>query len=83
VPNPGCAPADLLSSPQPGDFAVLQPPPSKSDPFDMVWGSKPIFLPFSSDPLSAFTSLADIHRMPRAGGYHGEVAILVHLSDVA
>jgi hypothetical protein len=56
----GCAPADLLSSPQPGDFAVLQPPPSKSDPFDMVWGSKPIFLPFSSDPLSAFTSLADI-----------------------
>ena len=26
----------------------------------MVWGSKPIFLPFSSDPLSAFTSLADI-----------------------
>jgi hypothetical protein len=56
----GSAPADLLSSPQPGDFAVLQPPPSKSDPFDMVWGSKPIFLPFSSDPLSAFTSLADI-----------------------
>jgi len=56
----GSAPADLLSSPQPGDFAVLQPPPSKSDPFDMVWGSKPIFLPFCSDPLSAFTSLADI-----------------------
>ena len=56
----GCAPAGLLSSPQPGDFAVLQPPPSKSDPFDMVWGSKPIFLPFSDDPLSAFTSLADI-----------------------
>ena len=56
----GSAPVDLLSDPQPGDFAVLQPPPSKSDPFDMVWGSKPIFLPFCSDPLSAFTSLADI-----------------------
>jgi hypothetical protein len=26
----------------------------------MVWGSKPIFLPFDADPLSAFTSLADI-----------------------
>ena len=59
----GSAPADLLLSPQPGDFAVLQPPPSKSDPFDMVWGSKPIFLPFCGDPLSAFTSLADIERV--------------------
>ena len=56
----GSAPADLLSQPQEGDFAILQPPPSKSDPFDMVWGSKPIFLPFDADPLSAFTSLADI-----------------------
>jgi hypothetical protein len=56
----GSAPADLLSDPREGDFAILQPPPSKSDPFDMVWGSKPIFLPFNTDPLSAFTSLADI-----------------------
>jgi hypothetical protein len=56
----GSAPADLLSHPQEGDFAILQPPPSKSDPFDMVWGSKPIFLPFCADPLSAFTALADI-----------------------
>ena len=56
----GAAPSALLSAPQEGDFAILQPPPSKSDPFDMVWGSKPIFLPFSHDPLSAFTALADI-----------------------
>lgn len=56
----GSAPADLLLQPREGDFAILQPPPSKSDPFDMVWGSKPIFLPFCADPLSAFTSLADI-----------------------
>jgi hypothetical protein len=56
----GSVPPELLSQPRDGDFAILQPPPSKSDPFDMVWGSKPIFLPFSTDPLSAFTSLADI-----------------------
>jgi hypothetical protein len=56
----GSAPAEFLSHPQEGDCAILQPPPSKSDPFDMVWGSKPIFLPFDTDPLSAFTALADI-----------------------
>ena len=59
----GAAPSALLSAPQEGDFAILQPPPSKSDPFDMVWGSKPIFLPFCADPLSAFTSLADIELL--------------------
>ena len=58
--TPGLAPAEFLSHPQEGDCAILQPPPSKSDPFDMVWGSKPIFLPFDTDPLSAFTALADI-----------------------
>ena len=30
------------------------------DPFDMVWGDKPIFLPFSDDELAAFGGLAQI-----------------------
>ena len=50
----------LLRHPQANDFAILTPPPSKSDPFDAVWGDKPIWLPFSEDPLSAFGALADI-----------------------
>ena len=53
-------PHELLRSPQPGDFAVLTPPPSKSDPYDMVWGNKPIWLPFLEDELAAFNSLAQI-----------------------
>ena len=53
-------PHELLRSPQPGDFAILTPPPSKSDPYDMVWGNKPIWLPYLPDALAAFTALADI-----------------------
>ena len=57
----GPPPPDLLSSPRVGDFAVLTPPPSKSDPFDMVWGGSPIWLPFVADePLCAFPALAAI-----------------------
>ena len=58
--NSGSVPSELLSDPQAGDFAILTPAPSKSDPFDMVWGDKPIWLPFSTDPLSAFPALAQI-----------------------
>ena len=44
-----------------GDFAVLTPPPSKSDPFDMVWGGNPIWLPFVfGEPLCAAIALADL-----------------------
>ena len=71
----GEAPAELLSHPQEGDFAILQPPPSKSDPFDMVWGSKPIFLPFNEDPLSAFSSLADIELNDPISGEPSQTAL--------
>ena len=54
------APAELLRNPQSGDFAILTPGPSKSDPNDMVWGNSPIWLPFSDDELSAFSALAAI-----------------------
>jgi hypothetical protein len=59
--NSGQAPVAWLDDPQDGDFAVLTPCPSKSDPFDMVWGGNPIWLPFLPDePLCAMTALAAI-----------------------
>jgi hypothetical protein len=56
----GNVPSHLLRAAGPGDYAILTPPPSKSDPFDMVWGDKPIFIPFSTDGLAAFGGLAEI-----------------------
>ena len=47
-----------------GDFAVLTPPPSKSDPLGMRWGSKPIFLPYdSSAQICAARALRDLELM--------------------
>lgn len=53
-------PLALLRDPiKRGDFAVLVPPPSKTDPFDMVWGGNPTWLPFQpGEPLCAFSALA-------------------------
>ena len=57
------APDALLRNPRPGDFAVLQPGPTKSDPFDMIWGGNPIWLPVQlGEPLCAFSALADMVR---------------------
>ena len=41
----------------------------------MVWGSKPIFLPFSEDQLSAFSSLADIELNDPIIGAPGQTAL--------
>ena len=55
------APPAHLRDLQPGDFAVLTPCCSKSDPFDMVWGGNPIWLPYQpNELLCACTALADI-----------------------
>jgi hypothetical protein len=40
--------AELLSL-GPGDFVVISPPPSKMDPFSLVWGHRPIFGPYDND----------------------------------
>lgn len=57
----GEAPVTRLAALQPGDFAVLTPCASKSDPFDMVWGGDPIWLPFQpNEPLCACAALAAI-----------------------
>ena len=52
-----------------GDYAVITPPPSKSDPFDMVWGGNPIWLPYIPDePLCAAAAIAALmqHRQVTA-----------------
>ena len=60
-------PREYLLNPQEGDFLVLQPPPSKSDPFDAVWGSRPIWLPYRpKETLNAFAAVLDLwlHHAP-------------------
>jgi len=53
-------PPDLLAHPQPGDYAILVPPPSKADFTGEVWGSLPIYLHYlASDPDGAFQHLAN------------------------
>ena len=73
--NSGSVPSDRLGAAGVGDFAILTPPPSKSDPFDMVWGDKPIWLPFSRDPLSAFAALAEIEAADELAGPPMSVAL--------
>jgi hypothetical protein len=75
VYNSGKVPAAILQSAGDGDFAILTPPPSKSDPFDMVWGDKPIWLPFDQDPLAAFTALAEIELNDPLVGAANETAL--------
>ena len=75
VYSSGSVPQALLQNPGPGDFAILTPPPSKSDPFDMVWGDKPIYLPFDLDPLAAFSALADIEISDSFEGPPGNTAL--------
>lgn len=54
-------PPDVLRGAKEGDFLVIQPPPSKSDPFDVIWGDKPIWIPFQrGQALSAFSAVADL-----------------------
>jgi site-specific DNA-cytosine methylase len=36
-----------LASLREGDYVVLKPPPSKTDPFALIWGNRPIFGAFS------------------------------------
>jgi len=58
----GCAdPTDeQLNSLGPGDYAVLTPPPSKSDQFNTVWGSLPIYLHFRDEPRNAAAALQQL-----------------------
>ncbi|MEM7518548.1 MAG: hypothetical protein AAF368_16695, partial [Planctomycetota bacterium] len=59
---------DLHRRLQRGDAAVLVPPPSKNDPFSVLFGGVPIYLPFDPvQPFSAARHLADLElRCPCA-----------------
>ena len=43
-----------------GDYMVLTPPPSKSDPFGVVWGSLPIYVAFRDTNANAARLVAQI-----------------------
>ena len=48
-----------LASLAPGDFAVLTPPPSKTDHFGAYFGGRPVYLPWDDqDPINAAAALA-------------------------
>lgn len=52
-----------LRSLQQGDFALIRPPPSKTDPFGTTFGNQFIYLPFvplSVDPVNAAAALRDM-----------------------
>jgi hypothetical protein len=43
-----------------GDFLVIMPPPSKSDPFGVVWGSLPIYIHFQDKAENAVRLMAQL-----------------------
>ena len=51
------------------DFVIITPPTSKSDPFGIIWGPLPIYLPFHSGVLNAAVVLTELHMAypPRRG----------------
>ena len=51
------------------DYAIIMPPPSKTDGFGVVWGDKPIYLPIRfAAPWCAALRLRDIElAYPRSG----------------
>ena len=49
-----------LSSLTTSDFLMITPPPSKCDPFGVVWGSLPIYIPFRLEAGNAAALVAKI-----------------------
>ena len=54
-----------------GDFMVITPPPSKSDQFNVAWGSHPIYVAFHQNDRNAARAIRDLalavgegHRQP-------------------
>ena len=55
--------SEQLKSLSHGDFLVITPPPSKSGPFGVVWGSLPIYLPCLNERRNAARLVAQIHEL--------------------
>ena len=43
-----------------GDYLLITPPPSKSDPFNTVWGALPVYLAFHETRRSAGAALREV-----------------------
>lgn len=56
---------DQLNQLVPGrDYAIIKPPPSKSDQFGFVWGSRPIYLLYSPNmTINAATELKNLELL--------------------
>lgn len=54
-------PPELLRNLQESDHAILVPPPSKTDAFGVIWGDKPIYLPFR--PKQPWNAAARLRNM--------------------
>ena len=51
---------EQLSSLKEGDYLVISPVPSKSDQFNTVWGSHPLYVPFHDRLWNAVAAVADL-----------------------
>lgn len=59
------------------DYAILIPPPSKTDAFGVIWGDKPIYLPVRfNSPYCAALRLRDLElALPLAGKQRAQVPL--------
>jgi hypothetical protein len=48
----------MLQALGPGDYLVISPPPSKADPFGVVWGSLPIYVAYTHSPTNTANLVA-------------------------
>ena len=60
---------EALRRPSVTDFVIITPPTSKADPFGIIWGPLPIYLPYHSGELNAAVVLTELHLHfpPQAG----------------
>jgi hypothetical protein len=61
-----------------GDYLVIAPPPSKSEQFNVAWGSHPIYIPFHGQTRNAARAVRDLaiavgssHRQPSQAVFSG------------
>ena len=51
---------DMLNNLKEGDYLLITPPPSKSDPFNTVWGALPVYLAFHEATRNAAAALREV-----------------------
>ena len=68
---------EQLDSLQDGDYAILIPPPSKTDCFGVIWGDKPMYFPVRfAAPWCAALRLRDLEKaFPLSGVDRGQAPL--------